>query len=88
MTRPPGYERVYLPLCKVADTPFHIQGDHVCIIPASCVAAGLDNKLVKLHNHGFCAALVTSSSSTDDNNIKTCLKNLYFKDLAAMTIVF
>ena len=21
-----GYERVYLPLCKVADTPFHIQG--------------------------------------------------------------
>ena len=20
------YERVYLPLCKVADTPFHIQG--------------------------------------------------------------
>ena len=25
--RPPGYERVYLPLCKVADTPFHIQGD-------------------------------------------------------------
>ena len=26
-TRPPGYERVYLPLCKVADTSFHIQGD-------------------------------------------------------------
>ena len=25
--RPLGYERVYLPLCKVADTPFHIQGD-------------------------------------------------------------
>ena len=24
---PLGYERVYLPLCKVADTPFHIQGD-------------------------------------------------------------
>ena len=22
-----GYERVYLPLYKVADTPFHIQGD-------------------------------------------------------------
>ena len=22
-----GYERVYMPLCKVADTPFHIQGD-------------------------------------------------------------
>ena len=21
-----GYERVYLQLCKVADTPFHIQG--------------------------------------------------------------
>ena len=20
-----GYEKVYLPLCKVADTPFHIQ---------------------------------------------------------------
>ena len=25
--RPLGYERVYLPLCKVADTPFYIQGD-------------------------------------------------------------
>ena len=25
--RPLGYERVYLPLWKVADTPFHIQGD-------------------------------------------------------------
>ena len=25
--RPFGYERVYLPLHKVADTPFHIQGD-------------------------------------------------------------
>ena len=24
---PLGYERVYLPLCKVADTLFHIQGD-------------------------------------------------------------
>ena len=24
---PLGYERVYLPLCNVADTPFHIQGD-------------------------------------------------------------
>ena len=25
--RPLGYERVYLPLYKVADTPFHIQRD-------------------------------------------------------------
>ena len=25
--RPLGYERVYLTLSKVADTPFHIQGD-------------------------------------------------------------
>ena len=24
---PLEYERVYLPLCKVADTPFHIQDD-------------------------------------------------------------
>ena len=24
--RPSGYERVYLPLCQVADTPFHVQG--------------------------------------------------------------
>ena len=22
-----GYERVYMPLCEVEDTPFHIQGD-------------------------------------------------------------
>ena len=27
--RPFGYERVYLPLYKVADTPFHIQGDDI-----------------------------------------------------------
>ena len=27
--RPLGYERVYLPLFKVADTPFHIQGDEL-----------------------------------------------------------
>ena len=27
LSRPLGYERVYLPLCEVADTPFHIQGD-------------------------------------------------------------
>ena len=26
---PVGYERVYLPLYKVADTPFHIQGDDI-----------------------------------------------------------
>ena len=29
--RRPGYERVYLPLCKVADTPFHIQGDDMLL---------------------------------------------------------
>ena len=27
--RPLGYERVYLPLYKVADTPFQIQGDDI-----------------------------------------------------------
>ena len=27
---PLGYERVHLPLYKVADTPFHIQGDELC----------------------------------------------------------
>ena len=27
--RPLGYERVYLPLHKVADTPFHIQRDDI-----------------------------------------------------------
>ena len=27
--RPLVYERVYLPLCKVADTPFYIQGDDI-----------------------------------------------------------
>ena len=27
-----GYERVYLPLGKVADTPFHIQGGrYICL---------------------------------------------------------
>ena len=27
--RPLGYEMVYLPLCKVTDTPFHIQSDDI-----------------------------------------------------------
>ena len=27
--RPLGYEKVYLPLCKVADTLYHIQGDDI-----------------------------------------------------------
>ena len=27
-----GYERVYLPLYEVADTPFHIQGDELCLL--------------------------------------------------------
>ena len=30
--RPLGYERVYLPLHKVADTPFHIQGGDIFIL--------------------------------------------------------
>ena len=29
-----GYERVYLPLFKVADTPFHIQGDKLFVSDA------------------------------------------------------
>ena len=29
--RPLEYERVYLPLCKVADTPFHNQGDDILL---------------------------------------------------------
>ena len=32
INRPLGYERVYLRLCKVADTPFHIQGGEVLIV--------------------------------------------------------
>ena len=41
--RPLRYERVYLPLGKVADTPFHIQGDdmygtirkiHMAMVPS------------------------------------------------------
>ena len=27
--RPLGYERVHLPLCEVADAPFHIQDDEL-----------------------------------------------------------
>ena len=29
--RPLGYERVYLPLCKLADTPFHIQREDILV---------------------------------------------------------
>ena len=27
-----GYEKVYLPLCEVADTPFQIQGDDMSML--------------------------------------------------------
>ena len=30
--RPLGYERVYLPLYKVTDTPFHIQGHDIVFV--------------------------------------------------------
>ena len=36
--RPLGYERVYLPLYKVADTPFHIQGDDILLTDKAKVA--------------------------------------------------
>ena len=32
ITRPLGYQRVYMPLCKVADTPFHNQMDKLLSI--------------------------------------------------------
>ena len=35
---PHGYERVYLPLYKVADTPLHIQGDVILV----AISSGLD----------------------------------------------
>ena len=31
-----GYERIYLPLFKVTDTPFHIQGDEVTTYKIVC----------------------------------------------------
>ena len=44
--RPFRYERVYLPLCKVADTPFHIQGDDLLSLfaPRLCqTSRGVDS---------------------------------------------
>ena len=40
MYRPLEYEKVYLPLYKVADTPFHIQED--CMSPADLNNSKLD----------------------------------------------
>ena len=41
-----GFEKVYLPLCKVADTPFPIQGGELisnhCVIPSF---RNIENKL-------------------------------------------
>ena len=39
--RPLGYERVYLPLYKVADTPFHIQGDDIYTVYTMLKTRGL-----------------------------------------------
>ena len=38
-SRPFGYERVYLPLHKVPDTPFHIQGDYM-FCPVTATTSG------------------------------------------------
>ena len=43
---PLGYERVYLPLCKVADTPFHIQRDDICYIKVFEVYIIIKSKLI------------------------------------------
>ena len=45
--RPLGYERVHLPLGKVADTPFHIQGDEFIV----------DIKIYGLLTHHNCNGL-------------------------------
>ena len=45
--RPLEYERVCLPLCQVADTPFHIQGDELY----DCIAM-LDTETT-VHNHSL-----------------------------------
>ena len=39
-----GYERVYLPLCEVADTPFHIQRDVLTV--SRRVPWGLDDMCI------------------------------------------
>ena len=45
-SRPLGYKRVYLPLCTVADTPFHIQGDEIAC-PFNPYSAGIDFRRLK-----------------------------------------
>ena len=51
--RPLVYERVYLPLCKVADTPFRIQSGYLNTHPAvgkiQCI---LNLHLRRLHEPG------------------------------------
>ena len=42
--RPFGYEKVYLPLCKVADTPFHIQEDELLGNVSHCKPHAIVNK--------------------------------------------
>ena len=36
-----GYERVYLPLYQVADTPFHIQGDDMILFVGETLARSI-----------------------------------------------
>ena len=45
--RPLGYDRVFLPLCKVPDTPFHIQRNEIIIILTS-LRAGHGGGLFKI----------------------------------------
>ena len=60
-----GYERVYLPLHEVADTPFHIQGDDM---PASHWAASVRWKI--------CVCKIMHTDNNDVLQVRHCTDNL------------
>ena len=64
--RPLGYGRVYLPLCKVADTPFHIQGHDLLILV-------LLNCLLLFFIH-LKLTLLTQISASNDEKILLFMK--------------
>ena len=54
--RPTGYERVHLPLCEVADTPFHVQGGRYECSVAKCVWGVTDTMCPESYMQPLCLA--------------------------------
>ena len=70
VSRTLGYERVYLPLCKVTDTPFLIQGEDMCWVPYD---------ILFICHHQKCRASTLSDASRIPRHPHILLVRMYLR---------